>query len=159
MRGTKTNNGWIYRKHLYSLVSSSWPVSERLAGLDGNTTDLNRHQLRNSERSLACKSTFLVSTQDIRSSWVRVMTLFLRRSWDLRNLRKTDSSSPASSAPATTMAVSKLAVYARRFPIVPSMITYSVLYPTANLLQQYCFRKSTAETGIDWREVSRSVQG
>jgi len=53
------------------------------------------------------------------------------------------------------MAVSKLAVYARRFPIVPSMITYSVLYPTANLLQQYCFRKSTAETGIDWREVSR----
>lgn len=53
------------------------------------------------------------------------------------------------------MAVSKLAVYARRFPIVPSMLTYSVLYPSANLVQQYCFRKSTAETGIDWREVSR----
>ena len=55
------------------------------------------------------------------------------------------------------MTVSKLAVYARRFPLVPSMLTYSVLYPSANLVQQYCFRKSTAETGIDWREVTRSV--
>ena len=37
------------------------------------------------------------------------------------------------------------------------MMTYSVLYPSANLLQQYAFRESTKVTGVDWREVSRSV--
>jgi len=35
------------------------------------------------------------------------------------------------------------------------MMTYSVLYPSANLLQQYAFRESTKVTGVDWREVSR----
>jgi len=53
------------------------------------------------------------------------------------------------------MAVSKLYVYARKYPLVPSMITYSILYPSANIVQQYCFRKSTKETGIDWKEVTR----
>jgi len=101
----------------------------------------------------ACESTFpYENTEHSKLMW------FLWRSWDLRNLRKTDSSRATSfTSPGTAMAVSKLAVYARRFPIVPSMLTYSVLYPTANLVQQYCFRKSTAETGIDWKEVSRSV--
>ena len=52
---------------------------------------------------------------------------------------------------------SKFAVLARRYPLVPSMMTYSVLYPSANLLQQYAFRESTKVTGVDWREVSRLV--
>ena len=55
------------------------------------------------------------------------------------------------------MAVSKLAVYARKYPLVPSMVTYSILYPSANLVQQYCFRESTKKTGVDWREVTRFV--
>ena len=55
------------------------------------------------------------------------------------------------------MAVSKLAVYARKYPLVPSMVTYSILYPSANLVQQYCFRESTKTNGVDWREVSRYV--
>lgn len=53
------------------------------------------------------------------------------------------------------MAVSKLAVYARKYPLVPSMVTYSILYPSANLVQQYCFRESTKRTGVDWKEVTR----
>ena len=52
---------------------------------------------------------------------------------------------------------SKFAVLARRYPLVPSMMTYSVLYPSANLLQQYAFRESTKVTGVDWKEVSRLV--
>ena len=52
---------------------------------------------------------------------------------------------------------SKFAVLARRYPLVPSMMTYSVLYPSANLLQQYAFRENTKVTGVDWREVSRLV--
>ena len=52
---------------------------------------------------------------------------------------------------------SKFAVLARRYPLVPSMMTYSVLYPSANLLQQYAFRETTKVTGVDWKEVSRSV--
>jgi len=50
---------------------------------------------------------------------------------------------------------SKFALLARRYPLVPSMMTYSVLYPGANLLQQYAFRENTKVTGVDWREVSR----
>jgi len=53
------------------------------------------------------------------------------------------------------MTMSKFAVYARRYPLVPSMVTYSILYPSANLVQQYCFRESTKETGVDWKEVTR----
>ena len=52
---------------------------------------------------------------------------------------------------------SKFAVLARRYPLVPSMMTYSVLYPSANLLQQYAFRENTKVTGVDWKEVSRLV--
>ena len=52
---------------------------------------------------------------------------------------------------------SKFALFARRYPLVPSMMTYSVLYPGANLLQQYAFRENTKVTGVDWREVSRLV--
>jgi len=50
---------------------------------------------------------------------------------------------------------SKFLVLARRYPLVPSMMTYSVLYPGANLLQQYAFRENTKINGIDWKEVSR----
>jgi len=50
---------------------------------------------------------------------------------------------------------SKFLVLARRYPLVPSMMTYSILYPGANLLQQFAFRENTKVTGIDWREVSR----
>ena len=50
---------------------------------------------------------------------------------------------------------SKFLVLARRYPLVPSMMTYSVLYPGANLLQQYAFRENTRIKGIDWKEVSR----
>ena len=50
---------------------------------------------------------------------------------------------------------SKFLVVARRYPLVPSMMTYSILYPGANLLQQFAFRENTKVTGIDWREVSR----
>jgi len=39
--------------------------------------------------------------------------------------------------------------------LVPSMLTYSILYPSANVVQQKCFREKTKETGIDWKEVSR----
>ena len=53
---------------------------------------------------------------------------------------------------------SKFLVLARRYPLVPSMMTYSILYPGANLLQQYAFRENTKVTGIDWREVSRLVR-
>jgi len=35
------------------------------------------------------------------------------------------------------------------------MLTYSILYPSANVVQQKCFREKTKETGIDWKEVSR----
>ena len=55
------------------------------------------------------------------------------------------------------MTMSKFAVYARRYPLVPSMVTYSILYPSANLVQQYCFRESTKETGVDWKEVTRYI--
>ena len=53
------------------------------------------------------------------------------------------------------MAMSKLAVYAKKYPLVPSMLTYSILYPSANIVQQHFFRESTKQTGIDWKEVSR----
>ena len=39
-----------------------------------------------------------------------------------------------------------------RYSLVPSMLTYSVLYPSANLVQQKCFRDSQE---IDWQEVGR----
>lgn len=51
--------------------------------------------------------------------------------------------------------MSKLAVYAKKYPLVPSMLTYSILYPSANIVQQHFFRESTKQTGIDWKEVSR----
>ena len=51
--------------------------------------------------------------------------------------------------------MSKLAVYAKKYPLVPSMLTYSILYPSANIVQQQFFRESTKQTGIDWKEVSR----
>jgi len=55
------------------------------------------------------------------------------------------------------MSLSKLLSFARRYPLVPSMLTYSILYPSANVVQQKCFREKTKETGIDWKEVSRWV--
>jgi len=53
------------------------------------------------------------------------------------------------------MPLSKLYSLARRYPLVPSMMTYSVLYPSANVVQQIYFREKTKQTGIDWKEVSR----
>jgi len=53
------------------------------------------------------------------------------------------------------MPLSKLYSLARRYPLVPSMLTYSILYPSANVVQQVYFRESTRHTGIDWKEVSR----
>eukprot|EP00092_Neocalanus_flemingeri_P011215 GFUD01012081.1.p1 GENE.GFUD01012081.1~~GFUD01012081.1.p1 ORF type:complete len:209 (-),score=43.88 GFUD01012081.1:119-709(-) len=53
------------------------------------------------------------------------------------------------------MALSKLFSLARRYPLVPSMLTYSVLYPSANVVQQVYFRDTYKQTGIDWKEVSR----
>jgi len=45
----------------------------------------------------------------------------------------------------------------RRYPVVPSMLTYSVLYPGANVVQQIYFRnrKTGEKYKIDWQEVSR----
>ena len=59
--------------------------------------------------------------------------------------------------PGPRMSMSKLLSLARRYPLVPSMLTYSILYPSANVVQQKCFREKTKETGIDWKEVSRWV--
>jgi len=44
-----------------------------------------------------------------------------------------------------------------RYPIIPSMMTYSVLYPSANIVQQHLFRthKPGEQKKIDWKEVSR----
>ena len=58
------------------------------------------------------------------------------------------------------MTRSKLHFLARRYPIVPSMLTYSILYPTANGVQQVYFRETTRHSSIDWKEVSRfSIYG
>ena len=43
----------------------------------------------------------------------------------------------------------------RRYPLVPSMLTYSVLYPGANILQQVYFRDRKPGQGVDWQEASR----
>ena len=39
-----------------------------------------------------------------------------------------------------------------RYSLLPSMLTYSVLYPSANIVQQKCFRD---EGPLDWHEVGR----
>ena len=39
-----------------------------------------------------------------------------------------------------------------RYSLLPSMLTYSVLYPSANIVQQKCFREPGP---IDWHEVGR----
>ena len=39
-----------------------------------------------------------------------------------------------------------------RYSLVPSMLTYSVLYPSANIVQQKLFREPGP---LDWKEVSR----
>ena len=44
----------------------------------------------------------------------------------------------------------------RKYPIIPSMMTYSVLYPSANFVQQKYFRKyKPGEEKIDWQEIKR----
>ena len=44
----------------------------------------------------------------------------------------------------------------RKYPIIPSMMTYSVLYPSANFVQQKYFRKfQSGEEKIDWQEIKR----
>jgi len=52
--------------------------------------------------------------------------------------------------------ISKLLRLARRYPLVPSMMTYSVLYPSANLVQQIYFRQQPdGGPQVDWAETSR----
>jgi len=48
--------------------------------------------------------------------------------------------------------LSKVMYVARRYSLLPSMLTYSVLYPSANIVQQKCFRDSEE---LDWQEVGR----
>ena len=50
---------------------------------------------------------------------------------------------------------SQLFAVFRRYPVVPSMLTYSVLYPGANLVQQKYIRNKNPEDKIDWNEASR----
>jgi len=47
---------------------------------------------------------------------------------------------------------SKMMYFARKYSLVPSMLTYSVLYPSANVVQQKFFREPGP---IDWHEVGR----
>lgn len=42
--------------------------------------------------------------------------------------------------------------FTSRYSLLPSMLTYSVLYPSANIVQQKCFRD---EGPLDWHEVGR----
>ena len=42
--------------------------------------------------------------------------------------------------------------FASRYSLLPSMLTYSVLYPSANIVQQKCFRD---EGPLDLHEVGR----
>jgi len=47
---------------------------------------------------------------------------------------------------------SRMIGLAKRYSLLPSMLTYSVLYPSANIVQQKCFREPGP---IDWHEVGR----
>jgi len=47
---------------------------------------------------------------------------------------------------------SRMIGVAKRYSLLPSMLTYSVLYPSANIVQQKCFREPGP---IDWQEVGR----
>jgi len=47
---------------------------------------------------------------------------------------------------------SRMVGLAKRYTLLPSMLTYSVLYPSANVVQQKCFREPGP---IDWHEVGR----
>eukprot|EP00088_Acartia_fossae_P010423 TRINITY_DN15191_c0_g3_i1.p1 TRINITY_DN15191_c0_g3~~TRINITY_DN15191_c0_g3_i1.p1 ORF type:complete len:192 (-),score=20.36 TRINITY_DN15191_c0_g3_i1:158-733(-) len=54
------------------------------------------------------------------------------------------------------MVLERVYLVFRRYPVVPSMITYSFLYPGANYVQQRYFRNHRpGENLIDWKEVTR----
>jgi hypothetical protein len=55
------------------------------------------------------------------------------------------------------MSLSKVMAVVRRYPVVTTSLTFGILFPTANVIQQTCFKKAEAggsET-LDWAEVAR----
>jgi len=54
------------------------------------------------------------------------------------------------------MSLPKLLAMLKKHPIVPSMVSFSLLFPGANLIQQTCFKKHESRSVmVDWGEVGR----
>ena len=59
------------------------------------------------------------------------------------------------------MSLSKLMSMLQKYPVIPSMVTFGLLFPGANVIQQTCFKKQHAGSKeVDWGEVTRfSIYG
>jgi len=54
------------------------------------------------------------------------------------------------------MSLSKLKSLLSRYPVVPSMVAFGVLFPSANVIQQTCFQKKPPGSQVlDLKEVTR----
>ena len=59
------------------------------------------------------------------------------------------------------MSLSKLMPLLQKYPVIPSMVTFGLLFPGANIIQQTCFKKhNPGSNEVDWGEVTRfSIYG